>query len=154
MLSGRDEFMSFYTDPFLPAIVTDLQNWSDTNSLNWTVVGQDSPNRKEWNPVPMVIVCPSIKQNVNFIGFCSTRTVNGYDCYLVATGNLASNFDNLANNFFTVMLNLFMPPGIVPLSNEGAYMTKVVPKYDYDRSAFPRGWSSTCVSLNVFNVNQ
>ena len=39
------------------------------------------------------------------------------------------------------------------MTNAGAYMSRVTPKYDYDRTAFPVGWSSTAVMISVYNVN-
>ena len=130
-----------------------LEAYSATNSLGWTVVQQDSPNRKVWDNVPLVIVTPSPKAQVAYISFVTTKTVNSYDCYLIDTGDLASNFDDKAQQFFTACLSNFMPQD-ASMGTAGAYMSRIVPKYDYDRALFPKGYSSTCINVNVYNVNQ
>ncbi len=145
--------MSLIADPFVPVIVNLLTTYSGANGLGWTVIAQNSPNRKEWNDVPLVLVTPSPKSKVDYICFGKTKTVNEYDLYLIETGDLASNFTNNANNFYQVSLSLFMPQ-VSAMTNAGAYMTRVMPKYDYDRQAYPKGYISSCVNLNVYNVNQ
>ncbi len=145
--------MSFATDPFIPIIASTLSAASATDSLGWTVVQQNSPNRKEWNNVPLVIVCPSPKNQVSYICFGKTKTVNAYDCFLVTTADLASNFNNTANNFYQIILKNFMPQ-ITSMAVAGAYQSRVIPRFDYDRTVFPTGWVSSCVQIDVFNVNQ
>ena len=101
--------MAVFTDPFIDVIATELSNISTTNSLGWNVVKQNSPSRREWNVVPLVIVTPSPKTNVKYLGFGKVTRVFNYDCYLLVTGDLASNFNNTATNFYEQIEATFMP---------------------------------------------
>lgn len=141
-----------FNDLFMPTIVQTLQDASNTYSLNWTVVAQSSPNRKEWDTLPMVIVCPSQKTQVYYKAFGITNTVSGYDVYLVNSGNLDSTNYNTSSQLFDVIMSEFMPQNAA-MYTAGAWQTRVRPQFDFDRLSFPKGYSVSCVELNVYWIN-
>lgn len=135
-------------DPFIGVIKTTLEALGYANVIN-----QNSPSWREWDTNPVVLVCPSPKNSVDYISFGLTKTIQSYDCYFLFTANLASDFNNSADDFYQGILSQFMPQNVSMLA-AGAYMSRVKPKYDYDRSIYPLGWNSTCVTIDVFTVNQ
>jgi hypothetical protein len=139
-------------DPFIGVMTTLIGNFSIANSLGWTVIAQNSPNRKEWNNPPLCIVTPAPKHDVKYLAGGQPRTISAYDVFLLDTQNLASNFDNSGQYLFDCCMRNFMPANTAILA-AGAYMSRVVPKYDFDRTVFPKGWSSSCVTVEVYYMN-
>jgi hypothetical protein len=77
------------------------------------------------------------------------QTIYRYDCFLVSTADLSSNFDGVAQSFYATCVSNFMVP-TSPLLIAGVIMPKVKPKYDYFSGSFPKGWVSTCVQIEVY----
>ncbi len=134
---------------FIDSIMTEIDMYSLDKGYNWNIVQQSSPARKEWNDLPMVIICPQNEVDVKFMAFCGKSITNKYNLFLVSSGAGLVNVPNEQHeNFMNSMVDLFMPMP-TSIAIEGAWQSRVVPRYNFDRSMFPNAYIVTMVELNV-----
>lgn len=137
-------------DLFIDTIVDEIQDYSDdvTRAYGWTVVGQNSPARREWDETPLVIVTPQGADQINMIAFGSVGVRSSYDVFLVNQGGLANDFTDFADNFLSALIDIFIPTSQV-MKDAGAYLTNIKNKYGYDRTAFPQSYIVSCCTVEV-----
>lgn len=138
-------------DNVIVAIKSVIDNINSTGSYGWSVQTQSSPNRKEWDTLPVVKIVPSGKTDLKWIAFCNRRIENRYQVILIDNQTLDNSFSDTANNFEVELIRNFdrTPPA---LTSVGAYMTRVAPSYSYDRNLFAIGYRSTCVEIKVSTI--
>lgn len=135
-------------DIFIDQITAELQAMSDANGFGWTAVAQASPARKEWNTLPMVIVAPDNKSPVVWHAFGHKNVVSSYSAYLVSTNEMVNVPSNIHDLFVRGCIGQFMPPSDA-MRNGGAWEIRVEPQTDYDRTAFPKQYIVSLVSISV-----
>src|SRR6266404_5135131 len=124
------------SDEFINAIESELNTYSTDNDLGWTVIKQNSPNRKQYNQTPLVTISPSKKDNVKVNTFCTLNIESSYDVFLVNQGDLASNYEDDADQFQNAIIDIFMPQP-QSMTDAGSWQNRVSPKYDFNRSLYP-----------------
>ncbi len=137
---------------FEPTIKSDIDAYSAARALGWSSYIQSSPMMNEWNIPPAVLICPTGREDIDFISFGCKRVVNNYNIFLVTINDGQNQYEPVHSQFVDACVGLFMPG--YSLLAAGCYQNRVYNNYDFDRLLFPSNSLVTCMTVSckyIFN---
>jgi len=140
-------------DQFSPILAAQVLAYSTQNNLGWNIYEQATPARREWNTLPMVIVCPYSKNDVRIGAFQYLNIHSQYQIFYVSDNALDNTQSPVVDAFIKAMIANFMPASASQRA-AGAWQSRVIPSFDYDRSLFPKGYTVSCVEVDIDWVSQ